>query len=74
MPKAIRERLNLHGGEELEILERDGVIELWPAPIEVELVETPEGLVARATKAVPTLTAEAVRETLTNVRKVNTAD
>lgn len=69
MPKAIRDRLSLRGGEELEISERDGVIELWPASLDIEFVGTPEGVVARAKKAIPPLTAEAVRETLEKIRR-----
>jgi AbrB family looped-hinge helix DNA binding protein len=69
VPKAIRDLLGLRGGEELEVLERDGVIELWPAPLDVDLVQTDEGVVAMAKKEVPPLTAEAVRETLEKTRR-----
>jgi len=69
VPKAIRDRLGLRGGEDLEILERDGVIELWPAPMDIDLVETPEGVVARARNPVAPLTAESVRETLEKIRR-----
>jgi AbrB family looped-hinge helix DNA binding protein len=69
VPKAIRDRLSLRGGEELEIVERDGLIEIWPAPLEVDLVKTPEGVVAKARKPVPPLTADAVRDALERVRR-----
>jgi AbrB family looped-hinge helix DNA binding protein len=69
VPKPIRDRLSLRGGEELEIIERDGIIELWPAPLEVEIIETPEGPVAMPTKSIPPLTAEMVRETLEKIRR-----
>ncbi|HKY46623.1 MAG TPA: AbrB/MazE/SpoVT family DNA-binding domain-containing protein [Acidimicrobiia bacterium] len=69
VPKVIRDRLSLRGGEELEILERDGVIELWPAPMDIEFVETPEGVVAMAKRPVPLLTADVVRDTLEKIRR-----
>ncbi|MGQ0848158.1 MAG: AbrB/MazE/SpoVT family DNA-binding domain-containing protein [Actinomycetota bacterium] len=69
VPKVIRDRLSLRGGEELEIVERDGVIELSPAPLDFEFAKTPEGTVARARKAIPPLSADLVRETLENVRR-----
>lgn len=69
VPKAIRERLQLRGGEALEIEERDGVVELRPVPAEVELVETPEGPVARPVEELPPLTDATVRDTLEQVRR-----
>lgn len=69
VPKPIRDRLSLRGGEELEIIERDGIIELWPAPLDVEIVETPEGPVAMPRKDIPPLTADIVRETLEKIRR-----
>ena len=69
MPKAIRDRLQLTGGERLEIEERGGVIEIRPAPAEVEIVETPEGPVAAAVGELPALTDEAVREALERIRR-----
>jgi AbrB family looped-hinge helix DNA binding protein len=69
VPKVIRDRLSLRGGEELEIVERDGVIELWPTPLDIDLVQTPEGVVAKARKPLPPLTADVVRETVEKVRR-----
>ena len=69
VPKPIRDRLHLHGGEALEIDERDGVIEIRPAPTEVAVVDTPEGPVATPRDAVPPLTDALVRDTLDQVRR-----
>lgn len=69
VPKPIRDRLQLHGGETLEVEERDGVINLRPAPTEVELVQTPEGPVARPLDHLPPLTDATVRDTLEQVRR-----
>jgi AbrB family looped-hinge helix DNA binding protein len=60
VPKSIRERLHLLGGGEVDVVERSGVIEIVPVPAEVRLVHTPEGPVAVATSAVPSLTDDEV--------------
>ena len=69
VPKPIRDRLQLRGGEALEVEERDGVIELRPAATEVRTVDTPEGPVARPVEELPPLTDELVRDTLEQVRR-----
>jgi AbrB family looped-hinge helix DNA binding protein len=69
VPKPIRDRLHLQGGASLEIAERDGVIELRPAPVEIEIVETPHGPVARALGDVAPLDDATVRDTLDQVRR-----
>jgi AbrB family looped-hinge helix DNA binding protein len=69
VPKAIRDKLQLRGGQALDIEERDGVIEIRPAVAEVELVETAEGPVARPREKLPPLTDALVRDTLEQVRR-----
>jgi AbrB family looped-hinge helix DNA binding protein len=69
IPKRIRDRLGLRGNDEVEITERDGRIEIEPAPTEVELVREGSVLVARPDRALPPLTDEIVRETLDRVRR-----
>ncbi len=64
VPKAIRERLRLRGGEMLDVEEHDGVVELRVAAAQVEVVDTPEGPVAKTLDETPPLTDELVRETL----------
>jgi AbrB family looped-hinge helix DNA binding protein len=69
VPKAIREKLHLRGGEALEVEERDGVIEIRPAATEVRVVETPEGPVAEPVVVVAPLSEELVRDVLEQVRR-----
>ncbi len=69
IPKAIRDRVGLHGNEQVEIIERDGRIEIQPAPTDVELVQEGSILVARPQRPLPTLTDEIVRETLDRLRR-----
>lgn len=69
VPKAIRDRLALTGGEELEIDEHDGVIEIRPAPLAVDIVDTPDGPIVRARGDVPTVTDDDVRRALESTRR-----
>lgn len=69
VPKPIRDRLSLRGGEEFDVIERDGVIEMWPTPLEADAVVIRDGPVAVPRTSLPTLTAEMVRETLERVRR-----
>jgi AbrB family looped-hinge helix DNA binding protein len=69
IPKRIRDRLGLRGNEQVEITERDGRIEIEPAPTGVELVRKGSVLVARPESPLPPLTDEMVRETLDRVRR-----
>lgn len=69
VPKAIRDRLGLVGGSELEITERDGRIEVEPAPSAIRLVPKGDFLVAEPTQPLPPLTDEIVRQTLERVRR-----
>jgi AbrB family looped-hinge helix DNA binding protein len=69
VPKPIRDRLGLHGNQQVEISERDGHIEIEAAPTDVELLREGSVLVARPERPLPALTDEIVRETLDNVRR-----
>jgi AbrB family looped-hinge helix DNA binding protein len=69
IPKRIRDRLGLRGNDEVEVTERDGRIEIEPAPTRVELVREGSVLVARPESSLPPLTDEIVRETLDHVRR-----
>lgn len=68
IPKRIRERLGLRGNDQVEITERNGRIEIEPAPTGVELVREGSVLVARPERPLPPLTDEIVRETLDRTR------
>ena len=69
VPKAIRDRLHLSGGEPLEIEERGGAIEIRVVASDVRVAETPEGPVAIPLAETPPLTDEAVRDVLEQVRR-----
>jgi len=69
IPKALRARLALADGGEVEVDERDGVIEIRPAPLDVRIVATPEGPVASPVVAVTPLTDDDVRSALDRVRR-----
>jgi AbrB family looped-hinge helix DNA binding protein len=69
IPKAIREALRLRGGESLEILERDGVIEIRSPQPEIDVIETADGPVATSRDAVPPLTDALVRDVLDQGRR-----
>lgn len=69
IPKRIRERLGLRGNDQVEITERDGRIEIEPAPTGVELVREGSVLVARPERPLPPLTDEIVLETLDRTRR-----
>lgn len=69
MPKAIRERLRLLGGGEVEIIERGGVIEMVPVPADVTVVEGPDGPVAVAVEKLPPLTDAEVQAAIDESRR-----
>jgi AbrB family looped-hinge helix DNA binding protein len=69
IPKRIRDRLGLRGNEQVEVTERDGRIEIEPAPTDVELVREGSVLVAKPEQPLPPLTDAIVRETLDRVRR-----
>ena len=69
IPKAIRERLGLTGGQPVEIRERDGTIEIEPAPTEMKLVKRKGGPVAVPANELPSLTDDIVRTTLERTRR-----
>lgn len=69
VPKPIRDRLQLKGGEILDVEERDGVIELRPVAAELTIVETPEGPVLHAPEGTPPLTDEMVRDVVEQIRR-----
>lgn len=69
IPKPLRERLGLTGGETVEIRERDGRIEIEPAPSPMELRDGPDGPVAVPREPLPPLTDEIVRSTLERTRR-----
>jgi AbrB family looped-hinge helix DNA binding protein len=69
IPKALRDVLGLTAGQPLEIAERDGRLEIVPAPTLMKLVDEGDGVVATAEAAMPVLTADLVRATLEQTRR-----
>ena len=69
VPKELRDRLGLSGGEALEIREADGRIEIEPMAARVRLEDGAEGLVAVAEEEMPPLSDDVVRETLERSRR-----
>ena len=68
VPKPIRERLRLIDGGPVDVEEHDGTIEVRPVPVEVAIVQTPQGPVASPTRPLPPLTDAMVRDTLERTR------
>lgn len=69
IPLALRERLSLGPGQAIEVRERDGRIEIEPAPLEVALEERDGALVAVPTDPPPPLTDAMVRAVLEQTRR-----
>lgn len=70
MPKELRDRLNVRGGEQLDIVEVEGHLEIRFEGRDADLVRTKHGLLAAAPDdTVPDLTSEDVRELLERTRR-----
>ena len=69
VPKVLRERLGLVGGRTIEIRERDGRLEIEPAPTPMKLVKRRGGRVAVPGRRLPPLTDEMVRDTIEQTRR-----
>lgn len=69
VPRGIRERLRIQGGAEVDIAERDGVIEITVAAASVSIAETVAGPVAVAPPGTPALTDAVVSDTLDQIRR-----
>ena len=69
IPKPIRDELGLRGGEEVEVTERDGRIEIESVPTTMRLVKKGTVLVAETDEPLPALTDEIVRQTLEKTRR-----
>ncbi|HEV3309934.1 MAG TPA: antitoxin [Chloroflexota bacterium] len=69
VPKAIRDRLRIRAGTEVDVGEIDGVIDIRPLPADIHIVATAEGPVAVAKGDIPPLTDAIVRDTLDRLRR-----
>ena len=69
VPKAVRERLGLRPGTQVELTERDGWIEIAPAATPMRLVGKGEDVVAATDVEMPVLTADEVRRVTEQTRR-----
>jgi len=69
VPKPLRQVLGLKPGQALEIRAGDGRLEIEIAPTPMRLKKRGKGVVAVPESALPTLTAEQVRDTIERVRR-----
>jgi bifunctional DNA-binding transcriptional regulator/antitoxin component of YhaV-PrlF toxin-antitoxin module len=69
LPKALRAELGITGATELEVVARDGVIELAVADVPAHVGERDGSPVIIAERDVPPLTAEDVRAAIDRVRR-----
>ncbi len=69
VPKALRDSLRFMAGQQLNIAERNGVLEIEPMPTPMHLKERGGCLVAIPDIDLPELTPELVRETLEQIRR-----
>ncbi len=69
IPKNIRRRVGLADGGAVDVVERDGVIEITPSPVETELVDTGHGAALRRTGDGESLTSEDVRSVMESQRR-----
>lgn len=69
VPKKLRARLALDQGGEVEVTERDGVIEILPVAADVEVVPGEGGPVARPREVLPPLTDDVVRNAREHLRR-----
>ncbi len=69
IPKPLRERLGLRAGEDLELREREGRLEIEPTPTPMTLVRRKGRLVAVPRKPLPPLSDDVVRSTIERTRR-----
>ena len=69
IPKPMRDRLGLDRGRAVEIRERDGHIEIEPAPTSMSLRRRGGALVAVPNEELPPLTDDLVRATTERARR-----
>ena len=69
VPKALRDALGLTAGQALDIISRDGRLELIPVATSMHLEDRDGGVVAVPDENLPPLPADQVRDTLEQVRR-----
>ena len=69
IPKSMRDALGLSGGRQIEVREREGVIEIEPAATPMRLEKRRGRLVSVPDRDLPPLTDDLVRATLERTRR-----
>ena len=69
IPKPVRERLGLTAGARVELVEREGWVEIAPAATPMRLEGRGEDVVAKTDRDMPVLTAEQVRDAIERTRR-----
>jgi AbrB family looped-hinge helix DNA binding protein len=69
VPKSLRQALNIKAGQTLEIRAGDGRLEIEITATPMTLKKRGKDVVAVPDVGLPTLTADAVRETLEHIRR-----
>jgi AbrB family looped-hinge helix DNA binding protein len=69
VPKAVRERLGLVPGAEVDLTERDGHLEVAPVPTTFRVVKRRGGVVLETEREMPELTQAAVRDVVEKLRR-----
>lgn len=69
IPKGMRDRLGLMGGQRIEIVEREGHVEIAPAATPMSLEKRRGAPVAVPEEDLPPLTDEVVRATVEGTRR-----
>jgi AbrB family looped-hinge helix DNA binding protein len=69
IPKPVRDELGLRGGEQLDVVVRDGRIEIEPSSAGMRLAERDGRAVIEADREMPALTLEDVRAILERLRR-----
>lgn len=69
VPKPVRERLGLLPGTAVELIERDGWVEIAPTATPMRLEGSGEDVVAKAERPMPTLSSVEVRRVVEQTRR-----
>ncbi len=69
IPKAVRDEAGLGAGTEVEVVFRDGRVEIQPAAVPMRVTKRAGAVVVEAEGDMPQLTAEAVRDVLERARR-----
>ena len=69
IPKSLREAVGLQAGQEIEVTERDGRIEIETAPTPMRAARRGTRVVAEPERDLPPLTTDQVRDVLERVRR-----